>query len=75
MTQELTLHESSPVNVVIEAHNIPPRTVIQLQFFSERGPSQIVATTPLDGTFELSRATASITFPSGSSHMQMKATW
>jgi hypothetical protein len=74
-TPDLTINQPGPVAVAIEARFIPRGTVLQLEFFSEGGNSQTIATTPLDGTFELSHATASITFPTGSTHTHMKASW
>ena len=72
---DLTLNQSSPTTVVIEARFIPPGTAINIQLFSGQTSSQTVTTTPLEGTFELSRATASVVFPSGSSRVQVKASW
>jgi hypothetical protein len=72
---EFTFTLPSPVLTVIEARFIPPGTVIQLDFFPERGPSYTVQTTPLDGTFELSHAVAFVTFPSGLTHSLAKAAW
>ena len=72
---DFTIKQSSPVTVILEARFIPPGTVIDLEFFTKAGPPLMVATTPLQGTFELSRATAAVTFPTGSSRGQVKATW
>jgi hypothetical protein len=72
---DFTLNQSSPATVVIEARFIPPGTAITIELFSEQGPSQTVRTTPLEGTFEFSRATASVVFPSGTSRFQVKAGW
>jgi hypothetical protein len=72
---EITLRKTSPALLVVEARSVPPGTVIQLEFFGENGTSQVISTTPLQGTFELSRATASVAFPSGLSHAQIEASW
>ena len=72
---EFTLNQPSPVRAVIEARFMPPGTVIQLEFFSEAAPEQTVSTTPLEGTFELSHATALVTFSSGSTRSQVRAAW
>jgi hypothetical protein len=74
-TLSLTINQPSPLDVVVEARFIPPGTVVQLEFFPESGPSQTISTTPLEGSFELSQATASVTFPSGLARVQVKAAW
>jgi hypothetical protein len=73
--REFSVNQPSPVAVVVEARFIPAGTVIQLEFFSENGPPVIVSTTPLEGDFKLSWATASVTFSSGVSHGYVKASW
>jgi hypothetical protein len=73
--KEIALRQSAPVLVVVEARFVPLGTVVQLEFFSESGNNQIISTTPLEGTLELSRATASVGFPSGLSHVQVRASW
>lgn len=74
-TREFSANRSSSITVVIEAHNIPPGNTIELQVFDQNGVVQTITTTPLIGTLELSRAWASVTFPAGSSHVQVKAEW
>jgi hypothetical protein len=74
-SQEFKISQAAPVSVVIEARYIPPGTVVQLEFFPENGPSRVVETTPLEGTFQLSRATASITISGRSSSVQVRAVW
>ena len=66
---------ASIVTVSVEARNIPPGTAIVLDFPQDNGSERVVTTTPLVGTFELSRATASVTFPGGVSHLNVKASW
>ena len=73
--QQYTIERASTVPVVIEAHFIPPGTVVQLEFFPPSGASRQISSSPLEGTFEVSHATASVTFPSGISHGLVKATW
>jgi hypothetical protein len=72
---EFTLNQTAPVRVVVEARFIPPGTIIQLEFFPETAPAQTVSTTPLEGTFELSHATALVTFSGGSTSSQVRTTW
>lgn len=72
---EITLRQPGPALLVIEAQFIPPNTAVQLEFFAEGGSNQILSTTPLQGTFELSRGTVSVTFPNGLSHAQVEASW
>jgi hypothetical protein len=73
--KEITLRERSPVLLIVEARFIPPGTVIQLELFQEDGKTQIISTTPLQGTFERSRATAFVNLPGGVSRVQVEATW
>jgi hypothetical protein len=74
---EITVHagQSSQVLLVVEARFIPPDTVIQMEFFMEHGTTQVISTTPLAGTFELSHATVSATLPPGLHHAQVAASW
>jgi len=74
-SRELAISRSSAATVIIEARFITPGTVVQLEFFPETGASQMITTTPLKGTFELSRATALVAFPDGSTHCLVKAVW
>jgi hypothetical protein len=73
--RELTIQRPDKVDIVIEAHFIPPGTSIQIECFPENGPSQTFTTTPLLGTFDLSRASASAAFVGGVSSCQAKAMW
>lgn len=73
---EFTLRkQQESLTVTIEAHFIPVGTRIELECFPESGPSQTITTTPLAGTFELSTAKASATFPTGLSGCQATANW
>lgn len=74
-TSALTINQSSPVTIVIEARSIPTGTILHLEFVAESGISQSIDTTPLEGTWERSRATASVRFPGGLSRCHVKATW
>jgi hypothetical protein len=73
--QDIVINQDAPVTLTLEAHYIPPGTVIQLEFLPEVGPSWTGATTPLEGTFAVAHATASVTFARGVTHTQVKATW
>ena len=72
---EVTFKQTAPASIVVEARFVPPGTAIQLEFFPDNGSAQGVTSTPLEGTFELSRATASIALPSGTSHYHAIALW
>ena len=61
--------------VVVEARYIPLGTVVELEFFSENGTSQRFLTSPLDGTFEQSRAIALVTLPNGFSYSHATVSW
>jgi hypothetical protein len=69
------INQTSPVVIAVEVRFVPLGTVIQLELFPEEGPSRTVSTTPLTGTFELSRATVSVTVPGGLSRCYVKAAW
>jgi hypothetical protein len=71
---ELTI-KSSSATVIVEARNIPPGTPAELHFFADSGAEQTITTTPLDGTFELSQASAEVTFRNGFSHVYVKSNW
>jgi hypothetical protein len=72
---DVTLNESTAVNFTIEARNIPLNTIVRLQLYSEGGPDQIIDSSPLSGTPELSTATASAVLPPGFSRGFVRATW
>jgi hypothetical protein len=72
---DVTINSAVAVPVVIEAHNIPPGTIVQLHLFSDNGPDQIIDSPPLAGTLATSAATASAVLPPGFSHGFVRATW
>lgn len=74
-TPDVSINTASPVQMTIQASNIPPGTVITLHVFSDNNTDQKVQTTPLQGTLQSSTATATVTFPSGFSLQFVKATW
>jgi len=49
--------------------------VVQLYVFSENAPDQIVNSTPLAGTFDLSTAIITTTVPTGFSRMYVRSDW
>ncbi len=71
---DVTINQATAVTVAIEAHNIPPGTVVNLFVSSENGPNQTVPST-LAGTINLSTATASVVLPPGYSQGFVRATW
>jgi hypothetical protein len=74
-TPDVTFNAATAVPVVIEAHNIPPDTVVRLHLFSENGVDQIVNAPPLAGTLAASTTTALAVFPVGFSRGFVRATW
>ena len=77
---DVTINESTTVILTIEARNVPlgtieDPTVVTLFVFSEAQADIVVETTPLSGTFELSTASASVTFPHGFSRFTVRALW
>ncbi len=72
---DVAINNVSPVEVLIEARNIPVGTVVQLHLWNEIGTRQIVDSAPLTGTDALSTATATATFPFGFSRGFVRATF
>jgi hypothetical protein len=78
---DVTISQTQPVTLNIQATNVPLGTIVNLEVFSENPNDnsvvdQVVASTPLAGqTAALSTATASVTFPSGFSRCWVRATW
>ena len=72
---DVAIDTTAPVTVSIQASFIPLGTVLTLHVSSDNNTEQVVQTTPLQGTFESSTATATVTFPSGFSLNYVKATW
>jgi len=72
---DVSINSTAPVTVNIQASFIPVGTVLTLFISSDNNTEQAVQTTPLQGTFESSTATATVTFPSGFSLNYVKATW
>lgn len=72
---EFRVNRSAPLRVIVEARHIPPGTVIELHFYPENAPPLFASTTPLEGSFDLSRAVSTVTFPRGSSRGLVRATW
>lgn len=71
----VSINQTTPVRLGVEARFVPPGTIIDLDFFSEDGTWGTARTTPLQGTLELSIAEASVLFPTGLSHVHVKASW
>jgi len=69
------INSSSAVTVNVQAQFIPLGIVPQIIVMSESGTIQTVNCTPLQGTFQQSTCSASITFPTGGSRGFVKATW
>jgi len=72
---DVSIDEGSATIVEIEAHYIPPGTVVQIHLFSLEAPDQVVDSTPLAGTLETSTATASVVFPPGFTRGYPRAVW
>lgn len=71
----ISINQTTPVTVAVEARFIPPGTIIELDFFSEDGVRRSVSTTPLQGSLDRSTAEASVVFPTGLTHCHVKASW
>jgi zinc transporter ZupT len=75
-TTETILNTGLPVTVGIEARNIPAGTTVNVRIVPARGAPFTATSTPLvqQGGGVLT-ATATVTFPSGKSEIQLRANW
>jgi hypothetical protein len=64
---------ANPVNIVVEATNIPPGTVVQVSLIPVNGARATAQTGPLSGTQTASTATASLSLASGMSVLTASA--
>jgi len=75
---DIPFDSAGPVNIEVQATNIPVGTVLRLHVISEgsgSGTADQVVTTALAGTLAASTATASVTLPQGVSRLYLRATW
>ena len=64
-TPDVMINSSGPVQLAIQAVNVPVSSVVNLQFYSDNGPDIFATSTALVGTLASSTATATVTFPTG----------
>jgi hypothetical protein len=72
---DAVINSSGPVTVNVQAQYIPLGIVPKIIVTSESGPTQTVNCSALQGTFQQSTCSASITFLTGGSRGFVKATW
>jgi hypothetical protein len=72
---DVTINTTQAVSIQFEGRNIPPGTSITLTVANETEGSQVVSSSPLAETAELSTATATVTIPAGFSRIFSHATW
>ncbi len=76
---DVSISKLTPVSIEIEAHGIPPGTIVTLQIFSQTPTDlntvNVTTTAPLVGTLQSSNATFQFTFPYGFSRGFVRATW
>jgi hypothetical protein len=72
---DAVINSSGPVTVNVQAQYIPLGVVPTIIVTSESGPTQTVNCSALQGTFQQSTCTASVTFLTGGSRGFVKATW
>lgn len=72
---DVTLDDAATVTIQLAGSKVPVGTIVHLTLTPETGPTQIVDSTPLAGTFESSTATASVTIPHGFSRFSVQASW
>lgn len=71
---DITINAATGVVVNIQGQYIPIGTVPKVHVYSESG-QQVVDASPLQGTFQNSTSTATITYPTGGSRGLVKAVW
>jgi hypothetical protein len=72
---DAVINTGAPVEVQIQAKNVPPGSVPKLYLFSLEGADQILDATPLVGSLPTSTAGASVTFPSGFTRGYVRVKW
>jgi len=72
---DATINAPGAVPVVIQANNIPPGTVVALQFFSDGGTDFSIQAPALTGSMAQSTTTAQVTFPAGFTRGYVVASW
>jgi hypothetical protein len=73
---DVTTETRDPIEVAVEARNIPLGTVVNLRVISENAADQVLDSTPLAGTRALSTATVTIpSLPPGFSRAFVRAEW
>ncbi|MCI0635982.1 MAG: hypothetical protein L0206_19015 [Actinobacteria bacterium] len=75
VTPDVTIDAVAAVTVEIEARNVPPGTVVHLTLDPETGTPVTVDAWPLQGTLDLSTATATASFPHGFTRLFVRASW
>lgn len=70
---DVNINTLDAVTVVVEGRNVPLGKTVQLQIMPENAAPQIVNTSPLVGTLEVSTATAEVTFERGFSRIFIQA--
>jgi hypothetical protein len=74
-TPDVTINVPSAITLTINARYVPLGAIVQLYVISEDGMDQLVNSTPLTGTFELSTATITTILPTGFSRMYVRSDW
>jgi hypothetical protein len=72
---DVIINSVGAVPMMIEAHYIPPGTIVKLYLFSDNGLDQTIDSSPLAGTLAVSTTTASAVLPPGFSRGYVRATW
>lgn len=72
---DVVFNSADPIVLELEGREVPPGTTVQVHLFSETGADQIITSTLLSGTLQLSTATATVTLPSGFSRGFLRAVW
>jgi hypothetical protein len=72
---DVQINANGPTAVIIEAHQVPPGTSIELHLFSDNGNDQVITSPPLSGTLETSTTTIQVTFPPGFTRGYPRGVW
>jgi hypothetical protein len=72
---DVTLSLTTSATVIVEAQNVPVGSIATLYVHSENAPDQVLASSPLEGSFSLSTTTMSVVLPYGYSYVYVRAKW
>ena len=72
---DVTIDTAQAAVIALEGQNIPPSITIDVTVVNETEGLQVVSSSPLSGTAQLSTANATVVVPSGFSRLFTHAKW